>query len=139
MSPEQDDRRRELRHPVNIEVDYEADGTFLFAYITDISSMGIFIRTPNPLAVGSVLSLRFRPPVKAASAVDDRDSHSYDSGPRGSSEPIELYGEVKWNTLAGGEQGNPGMGVQFKDIEASQRSRLMDLIHAVAYLDDSAG
>ena len=29
------------------------------------------------------------------------------------------------------------MGIQFKNIELSQRSRLMDLIHAIAYLEGS--
>lgn len=137
MSEKSEERRRELRHPVKIEVDYEADGTFLFAYITDISSMGIFVRTPEPLAVGTITQLRFRPPHRVASS-DPRESHGESSAPPRSDAPIELQGEVKWNTLSGGDQGHSGMGIQFKSIELGQRSRLIDLIHAVAYLDGSA-
>jgi type IV pilus assembly protein PilZ len=140
MGEESDERRREVRHSVNIEVDYQSAGTFLFAYITDISTMGIFVRTPNPPVVGTVLKLRFRPPVPASeTSATPKADERHTGGPRASSEPIELYGVVKWNTLSGGDSDNPGMGVQFKDIAADQRSRLMDLIHAIAYIDDSSG
>ncbi len=54
------DRRIDERVPVNIEVDYRASDTFLFAYITDISAMGIFVHTETPAAHGTRLNLRFR-------------------------------------------------------------------------------
>ena len=37
---------------VDMEVDYRADETFLFAYITDISAMGIFVRNEQSRAEG---------------------------------------------------------------------------------------
>jgi hypothetical protein len=46
------DRERDRRHgdriPVDIEVDYECQETFLYAYITDIGALGIFLRTNAP-------------------------------------------------------------------------------------------
>ncbi|MCY1008943.1 PilZ domain-containing protein [Nannocystis pusilla] len=48
-------RRAEPRLPVHFEVDCTSGDTFLYAHITDISSMGIFISTDKPLPVGTVL------------------------------------------------------------------------------------
>ena len=47
------ERRIHERVLVDLEVDYKADDTFLFAYITDISAMGIFIRTNAPEPPGT--------------------------------------------------------------------------------------
>src|SRR5207244_322357 len=56
------ERRRPSRVLVDIEVDYKSDETFLFAYITDISVMGIFVRTLTPAVTGTRLVLGFTPP-----------------------------------------------------------------------------
>ena len=56
------DRRQFERVLVDLEVDYRCEDTFLFAYITDISAMGIFIRTNAPEPPGTRLNLRFTPP-----------------------------------------------------------------------------
>ena len=53
------DRRVHTRVMVDIEVDYKSADNFLFAYITDISAMGIFIRTDAPEPPGTVINLRF--------------------------------------------------------------------------------
>src|SRR5262245_26336766 len=55
------DRRAHARIEVMLEVDYRAADTFLFAYITDISAMGIFVRTAQPEPPGTHLWLRFTP------------------------------------------------------------------------------
>ena len=55
------DRRVHTRVTVDIEVDYKSADNFLFAYITDISAMGIFIRTNAPEAPGTKLNLSFAP------------------------------------------------------------------------------
>src|SRR5688500_1937718 len=95
------DRREHERVMVNLEVDYKGDDTFLFAYITDLSAMGIFIQTEKPLPPGTVLNMRFRPP--------------------GSTE-IELEGRVIWVNRPRADRtdgANPGMGVQFVDMTAA--------------------
>jgi hypothetical protein len=56
------ERRQWERVLVDLEVDYRSDDTFLFAYITDISQMGIFVRTVTPEEPGTRLNLRFCPP-----------------------------------------------------------------------------
>jgi len=116
-------RRSEVRHPVHIEVDCSAGGsgdTFLYAYITDISSMGIFIRTDSPQPVGTMLELGFTPPATSKS----------DPPPR----RLELTGEVMWNTSARPDA-VPGMGVRFHHTSPKTRSRLLEIVRAIAYLD----
>jgi type IV pilus assembly protein PilZ len=121
------ERRRAPRHSTNIEVDYAAESTFLFAYITDISSMGIFIKTEEPAEVGAELKLKFSPPEDVREHMEGADAS-----------PLELVGKVVWRTdPETTTTGNPGMGIKFTEVEAYQRSRLMDLVRAIAYLDDS--
>jgi type IV pilus assembly protein PilZ len=102
---------------VNFEVDYRCDDTFLYAYITDLSAMGIFIRTTSPHPPGTRLNLHFKPP----------------GGPE-----IDVEGQVMWvnPTRPGRSENNPGMGVQFVDLTPPQREQLMHLVRTFAYLTD---
>ena len=112
------ERRQHERVLVDIEVDYRADDTFLFAYITDISAMGIFIRTNAPEPPGTLLNLRFTPP----------------GGPQ-----LALEGRVMWvNPFRPGSYDNinPGMGVQFVDLGPPQRDQIVQLVRTFAYLSD---
>src|SRR5207237_9432366 len=52
------ERRRSDRYEVTWSVDCQTEDTFLYAYITNISEMGIFVKTEKPLAVGTRLILR---------------------------------------------------------------------------------
>jgi uncharacterized protein (TIGR02266 family) len=115
------DRRRAPRVLVDLEVDYALEDNYLFAYITDISATGIFIRTVTPEPAGTHLNLRFSPPEDWAP--DDR--------------PFELEGEVIWvNPYRPGapDSLHPGMGVRFEGLENEDRQRLIDLIRRIAYL-----
>jgi type IV pilus assembly protein PilZ len=119
--PTPPNRRSEPRHAVHLEVDCSSGDTFLYAYITDISSMGIFIRTDKPLPVGTSLELGFTPP---AAATDDPPPRR-----------LELTGEVMWNTTGQQSPDNPGMGVRFHHTSPKTRSRLLEIVRAIAYLD----
>lgn len=113
-----DERRKSQRILVDLEVDYQCEDTFLFAYITDMSAFGIFIRTNNPEPPGTHLNLRFKLPA-------DKES-------------LALEGEVIWiNPFRPGDFDNlnPGMGVKFIDLTPDIISKLMDLIRRVAYLE----
>jgi type IV pilus assembly protein PilZ len=113
------DRRVHERVLVDIEVDYKADETFLFAYITDISAMGIFVRTIEPLPVGTQLTLRF--------------------APEASREPFVLTGTVEWVNAVRPlhDNPNPGMGISFRDLTLPDRERIVEVIHTIAYLRDN--
>lgn len=111
-------RREHLRVPVNIEVDYKSDENFLFAYITDLSAMGIFVKTHKPHAPGTMLTLRFKP--------------------LGAPEFL-VQGQVVWiNSYRPSDPDsiNPGMGVQFVDTDQETQRRLTKLVRTFAYLDD---
>ena len=110
------ERRRAPRMLVDLEVDYASEENYLFAYITDISATGIFIRTTTPEAPGTQLNLRFS---------------SENSG------AIEVEGEVIWvNPYRPGAHDNlhPGMGIRFLGLDNELRDRLLELIRRFAYL-----
>lgn len=115
------DRRQSQRILIDLEVDYRCEDTFLFAYITDLSAIGIFIRTNNPEAPGVHLNLRFTLP--------------------GDEKPLELEGEVIWiNPFRPGnfDNINPGMGVRFVEMSKEIKSKLMRLVRKIAYLEGNA-
>lgn len=111
------ERREHQRYETSIAVDYASGETFLFAYLRNISAMGIFIRTNEPLAVGTHLRLRFH--------VDEDD-------------PLVLEGEVTWINpfRPNGENLNPGMGVRFTELTRERREQVVALVRTVAYLRD---
>src|SRR5205823_4277823 len=81
----------------------------LFAYITDISALGIFVLTNNPEPPGTRLNLRFRTTPGEA--------------------PLEVEGQVIWiNRYRPDQQEenlNPGMGIQFQDLSPQQREQVL--------------
>ncbi len=109
------ERRAGPRVDVAWDVDYSDGETFLYASISNISALGIFISSRTPPPVGTAVSLSFTPP-----------------GER----PFELRGEVAWiNPLRPeGENLNPGFGVRFIELSAEMRERLVSLVRAIAYL-----
>jgi len=117
-SPE-DKRGTERRIAERVEVTWSVDcatgDTFLYASIRNISEMGIFVLTKEPLEVGTTLTLRFAPP-----------GH----------QPFVLHGIVQWinPVRALSVSPNPGMGIRFVDLTAQDRERLVEAIHTIAYV-----
>jgi type IV pilus assembly protein PilZ len=111
------ENRRAPRVLVDLEVDYATEDNYLFAYITDISETGIFVRTTTPEDPGTHLNLRFS---------------SGDEGPL-----LEIEGEVIWvNPFRPGAPDNlhPGMGIRFAALDDELRDRLLELVRRFAYL-----
>lgn len=110
------DRRSSDRIDVMWSVDCETEETFLYAAITNISAMGIFVRTVEPLPVGTRITLRFTPP------------HA--------GEAFVLTGVVQWlNPLRPFEDNpNPGMGIRFSSLTLPDRERIVETIRTIAYL-----
>jgi len=109
------DRRAAPRVLVDLEVDYASEDNYLFAYITDISETGIFVRTVSPESPGTRLNLRFRD----------------------ASGQLEVEGEVIWvNPFRPGAADNlhPGMGIRFVALDDDLRDRLLELVRRFAYL-----
>jgi type IV pilus assembly protein PilZ len=111
------ERRRAPRLLVDFEVDYASEENYLFAYITDISETGIFVKTITPEPAGTHLNLRFR--------CEDGEA------------PMELEGTVIWvNPYRPGARDNlhPGMGIRFVGLADDTRTRLLELVKRFAYL-----
>jgi type IV pilus assembly protein PilZ len=110
------EKRAAARVAVLWAVDCETEDTFLYASITNISELGIFVATDSPLPVGTELTLRF--------------------APAGWEEEFVLRGQVQWtNELrADGDDINPGMGVKFIELSLADRERLVEAIRTIAYL-----
>jgi type IV pilus assembly protein PilZ len=113
------DRRRSERVDVTWSVDCETEDTFLYASITNISQLGIFVATREPLEVGTGLTLRFLP--------------------NNASDPFVLKGQVQWVNPVKmlSESPNPGMGVRFVSLLPEERERLVELIRTIAYVRDA--
>ena len=97
-------------------VDCETEDTFLYANITDISELGVFVRTQDPLEIGTRLTLRFAPP--------------------GSTDEFVTKGQVQWVNPVRmlGHNPNPGMGVRFVELTDDARARLIELVRTIAYV-----
>jgi type IV pilus assembly protein PilZ len=114
--PQTHEQRSAERAEVLWTVDCETEDTFLYASITNISEMGIFLRTDDPLPIGSIVRLHF--------------------APRGAEAPFHMCGRVQWvNKLrAFGDNLNPGMGIAFLELSREERERLVGAIRTIAYL-----
>lgn len=118
--PKGADRRMARRVPVNFDVDYVREENFLMtksASVTNLSSLGIFIRTDEPSEVNTTLNLRFTPP------------HS--------KTPIEVEGVVAWANKVKGD--NPdysqnGMGIEFVNLDDKTKELLVSLVKRIALL-----
>jgi uncharacterized protein (TIGR02266 family) len=115
-----EDGRRDVRVPLKARVDYElmSEDTFLFEYTSNLSRGGIFLATRNPLPVGTQLNLRFALPEEKRT--------------------IETTGQVVWvnEYRPGGENINPGMGIEFVDLVEKDRNAITRLIKRKAMLAD---
>jgi type IV pilus assembly protein PilZ len=118
LPPEgQSERRSHDRIPVAWPVDYQSQDNFLFSTITNISAMGIFVYSKEPLPQGTRIVLSFAPPGE---------------------ELFSLQGEVAWVNpwREGGDNLNPGMGIRFIELTTEQRERLVQLVNTIAYLPE---
>jgi type IV pilus assembly protein PilZ len=114
--PQTHEQRSAERAEVAWTVDCETEDTFLYASIANISEMGIFVRTEEPLPIGAIVSLHF--------------------APRGADAPFQMRGRVQWvnKVRAFGDNLNPGMGIQFLELQREERERLVSAIRTIAYL-----
>ncbi len=110
------ERRSSERIEVLWSVDCETEDTFLYAAITNISEMGIFVRTTDPLAVGTSVTLRF--------------------APHEEKQPFILAGIVQWVNKVRPQKDNPnpGMGIRFSSLSPEDRERIVETIRTIAYL-----
>ena len=112
---DENERRRELRAPIELKVEYKRLNTFFHDYTKNISKGGTFIRTDKPLEVGTVFLFKLVLP-----AQDD---------------PMTLRGEVRWVVKEGqplppeaAPGHEPGMGIRFVYDDPNQQRMLERLV-----------
>ena len=104
------------RVPVQLLVDYRANGHYLFDFCRDLGTGGVFIETKTPLSQGSIVELVFTLP--------------------DSKETLEAKGRVIWcQAEIPGKEAAAGMGVQFEEFTADQRSLLQKFIDRYRAVD----
>lgn len=98
------------RVPIQLLVDYKAEGNYLFDFCKDLGAGGVFIQTSKPLPTGSSIDLTFTIP--------------------DSKETLIAKGKVIWvqNPVEGRKELTPGMGVQFDGFSVEQRRLLEDFV-----------
>jgi hypothetical protein len=97
-----DDKRREERVTINKE--FESFDAFIQEYVTNISKTGVFIKSTQPLAVGTRVNLRF------TVIMEDIET-------------IEGVGEV-----VRVENDPPGMGVLFRELSGYSKDLIEKLL-----------
>lgn len=104
------DNRQNVRVPIQLLVDYRADGNYLFDFCRDLGTGGVFIETDSALPAGSEIELTFTIP--------------------DSKETLITKGTVLWvqAKVNGRPDLHPGMGIQFANFSADQRKTLEDFV-----------
>ena len=102
------ERRRAVRLPAEVKVDYRTVGSFITDYSRNLSQGGTFVNTSMPLPVGARVRLRLTLP--------------------GRDLPFALDGVVRWSREPEVDEPeteeDPGMGVEFTDFDASLQDAL---------------
>jgi uncharacterized protein (TIGR02266 family) len=102
--------RHDHRVPIQLLVDYNADGHYLFDFCRDLGTGGVFIETSTPLSTGSMIDLTFTIP--------------------DSKETLKTKGKVIWSQspITGRSDVNVGMGIQFHQFNDGQRKTLDEFV-----------
>ena len=105
-----ENRTSGTRIPIQLLVDYKADGNYLFDFCKDLGEGGVFIETKSPKKQGSELELTFTIP--------------------DSKQTLSTKGRVIWvqNPIEGRQDLTPGMGIQFESFDASDRKTLEEFV-----------
>jgi len=117
------ERRREVRAPIELKVEYKRLNSFFADYTRNISRGGTFIRTTKPLKIGTEFMFKLVVPRLA--------------------EPLTLRGKVQWIVRAeeATDAQEPGMGIGFvygseadrRRIEAIVEDLMVDSLGPVIY------
>jgi type IV pilus assembly protein PilZ len=105
-----ENRRAHPRKPIELKVEYKRLNTFFADYTRNISKGGTFIKTRNPLDVGTAFVFHLHVPTLT--------------------QPLELSGRVKWIVADGEEKPGeePGMGIEFVYETGDARQKVAQMV-----------
>ena len=98
-----------VSEPTVIVIEPGHADAFVFRYLSDLASVGLFAPQRDPLELGAAIIVRVG--------------------------PMTLSGIVTWRNPAGSE--TPGVGVRLSDLEDDTVDDLLVHIRAMAYLPDN--
>ena len=97
------------RVATTIEIMFKEVGSFIKAYMLNVSNGGLFIKADDPLPLDSAVTLRVSLP--------------------GESEEMQIQGNVVWNNPRGRKNSFPkGMGVQFVEIKPEHAEKINEFV-----------
>lgn len=104
------ERRRELRAPIELRLEYKQLNAFFADYARNISHGGTFVRTDQPLPVGT--------------------EFLFELGIPHLPEPLKLRGRVQWIISADDvpQDAEPGMGIGFVFRSEAERHRVSAVV-----------
>ena len=105
-----DNRSAHSRKPIELKVEYKRLNTFFADYTRNISNGVTFIKTRNPLDIGTAFVFHLHVPTLE--------------------KPLELSGRVKWIIAEGEEKAGeePGMGIEFVYEDDGSRGRVAQTV-----------
>ena len=108
----QDNRRRENRAEIELEIDLGAYGQYALSRLVNVSIGGAFVRSRVLHEGGTSVTLRFALP--------------------GNSELIHIEGEVVWTYDQRGETdvNASGLGIAFKKIDPQDQQRIQQYVQS---------
>jgi type IV pilus assembly protein PilZ len=102
------ERRLEIRAPIELKVEYKRLNTFFADYTRNISRGGTFIKTTRPLPIGTEFLFKLFVPQLG--------------------DALRIQGEVQWIVteadVAEGTQPEPGMGIRFTYKQGSTQDEI---------------
>ncbi|MEM9189544.1 MAG: TIGR02266 family protein [Myxococcota bacterium] len=106
QEPSTRERRRAVRAPIELKVEYKRLNSFFADYTRNISQGGTFIKTHKPLDIGTEFVFRMTVPKLK--------------------EPLVLHGKVQWvvSPAQAGDDQDPGMGIGFIYDSEADRARI---------------
>ena len=119
MDVDDDDRRTHPRAPIVLKVEYKRLNSFFADYTKNISRGGTFIRTKNPLSIGTEFMFNLVVP-----SLED---------------PLSIKGKVQWIVQPddAAEDHDPGMGIGFVYESEAERAKIANVVEKL--MVDSLG
>ncbi|HBQ11874.1 MAG: TIGR02266 family protein [Sandaracinaceae bacterium] len=116
---EESDRRNHPRVPIALKVEYKRLNSFFADYTKNISRGGTFIRTKNPLSIGTEFMFQLQVPTLEA--------------------PLAIKGKVQWIVYEddANEEQEPGMGIGFVYESEAERDKIANTVEKM--MVDSLG
>ncbi len=109
-SDEGAERRQSERFSVVVRVDYSTVDAFFSEFTANVNEGGIFIETDERHPPETAVSLQFQLP--------------------GCDEPLLVSGRVVWSH-SGGRGQQPGIGIEFEDLDPMARQRVDALVRSL--------